>query len=142
MDVGFWAKALAISSSLGFAVALIARFVPFIPNKVVPKLGYVTILLTNIGLLWQKFLESAGWATASLMPLPDDTFGVAIVYAGFFAFLKPILLIAQPVLVSFIQYVVNRWAHEGGVKPVVENKEPVQVVLNVKSTESPQARMA
>lgn len=142
MDTAFWAKALAISSSLGFAVALIARFVPFIPNKVVPKAGYVTILLTNLVLLWQKFLESAGWAVAQLAPLPDDAFGISIAYAGFFSFLKPILVAAQPILISFIQYVVNRWAHEGGVKPVVENKEPVQVVLNVKSTESPQARMA
>ena len=98
---------------------MLARFIPAINNKIVPKVGFVTILLTNIMLLWQKFLESAGWAVAQLGP---DDGHANIAYAGFLSFLKPLVLIAQPILISFLQQAINSKIHENSVKPVLLNK--------------------
>jgi hypothetical protein len=121
-----WARGLLIASSLGFAVAMVLRIIPQVRNSLVPKVGYITILLANIMLLWQKFLESAGLATASLQN-PD----ASIAYASFFSFLKPVVMIVQPIAISFVQYFVNRLIHEGAVKPVFFNKEPTMPVVTV-----------
>lgn len=121
-----WARGLLIASSLGFAVAMVLRIIPQVRNSLIPKVGYITILLTNVVLLWQKFLESAGLATVT-MTNPDPS----VAYAGFFSFLKPVIMIVQPIAISFVQYFVNRLIHEGAVKPVFFNKEPTVPVVTV-----------
>ena len=111
-----WTNALAISQSLGFIFAMAARFLPFIPTRITPKVGIVSIFLTNIVLLWQKFVESAGLATASLLGAPDER---GIYMAGFGSILKPLLTLALPVLLAAAQYAINRLVHEYGIKPVI-----------------------
>jgi len=123
-----WAHAVGISQSLGFAFAMLARFVPFIPTRIAPKVGIVTIFLTNIMMLWSKFVESAGIATTALME-PITEHGVYM--AGFGSILglilKPILIVAQPIALSAGQYWLNRLFHEGGIKAVIA-KSGVPVV--------------
>jgi len=121
-----WKQALLISGSLGFVLAMVLRVIPQVKNTIVPIVGYVTILLANVVLLWQKFVESAGLATVSLQNPDHD-----ISYAGFFSFLKPVLVIVQPVAISFVQYFLNRIVHEGAVKPVLFRKEPTLPVMTV-----------
>jgi hypothetical protein len=108
-----WAQALVVSQTLGYTIAFLGRVVPFIPNKVVPKIGYFTILLTNIVTLWHGFADNASTVAAAL----DDHFGVTVSYAGFWgalgAVLKPVISIAQPIGLSYLQYWLNRLAHEG-----------------------------
>lgn len=117
MDAEFWAKALAISGSLGFVVSMALRYLPGVKNRLVVPIGYITIVLTNVALLWGEFIRNAGFAVGQL---PDDSFGVSMVYAGFFGFLKPLLVVAQPILISAIQMLLNRVTHEGAIKPLVK----------------------
>ena len=118
-----WQHALAASQTIGFAFAFAARYLPesLIKNKVVPKIGFVSIWVTNLALLWNTFLKSAELTTAHLLG-PMSEHGVYM--AGFASVLgivfKPLLVIAQPTLLSFGQYWLNRVFHEGGVKPVAK----------------------
>jgi hypothetical protein len=114
-----WTQAIAISQSLGFVFAMAARFVPFIPTKITPKVGIITIFLTNVMMLWSKFVESAGVATVAILG-PDPHSGVALAGFGWLAvLLKPIIVIAQPALLSAAQFAINRWFHEFGIKAVI-----------------------
>jgi hypothetical protein len=99
---------------------MLSRFLPFIPTRITPKVGIVTIFIANIALLWTKFVESAGVATVAILG-PVDHHGVAL--AGFGSILglilHPIITIAQPILLSSAQFWLNRLFHEGGIKAVV-----------------------
>ena len=117
--------ALAVSQALGFAVAFVCRYSPGLKNKITPAVGYVTLLLTNIGLLWQKFVETAD---VGAIALTQHVSGVA--YAGFFSILsavvlKPILTLAQPLVLTVAQLALNRLFHEVGIKAVVGSSSPV-----------------
>ena len=111
-----WAAALAISQSVGFVFAVIARMVPAIPNRLVPKIGFITILLTNLGLMWDNFVRAAGLIGAP--PEPGSEIAMGGIGSVFAAILKPIAIVALPVLLSTIQYWVNKWTHDNSVKVI------------------------
>mgnify|MGYP001485526648 CR=1 FL=1 len=115
-----WTTALAASQTLGFVFAMAARFFPFIPTRITPKVGIITIFATNCLMLWTKFVESAGVATVTILG-PVDHHGVALAGFGSIlgAILHPIIAIAQPILLSSAQFWLNRLFHEGGIKAVI-----------------------
>ena len=116
-----WQHAIAASSTLGFAFAFAARYIPGIKNRAAPIVGFVTIVITNLTLMWQTFVKNAELAQVYFNgPIFEHHIALAGFGSIFGAILQPIMVIAQPIVLSTAQLWLNRLFHEGAVKPMVK----------------------
>jgi hypothetical protein len=112
-----WEAALFLSTLLGQVAGFAGRIFPFIPNQVIPKIVLGVNILGNLLLVANKFLEAAAIGVPGVawyVPEPSE-----VAAAGFFGFLKPLLVAVGAAAVSAAQLAVQRWVHEKALKPAV-----------------------
>lgn len=112
-----WEVALLLATLIGTACGTVGRYVTWIPNKLVPKIVLLVNIAGNLILVANKFLEAANIGVPGVawyhVDLPTD-----VSYAGFFSFLKPILVAAGSAIIGYAQLALQRWVAEKGIKPV------------------------
>jgi hypothetical protein len=111
-----WGQALIVATLAGQFFGMAARWLPFIPNVLAPKVTWIAATLANLVLVMQKFIESAGWGGVAWYVVPDSDVGLA--GFGWFS-LKGVAAIVGASLIAYVQTAFTRWVGEKGAKPVV-----------------------
>lgn len=107
-----WEQALIVATLLGQFFGMAARWLPFIPNVLAPKVTWLAAFIANLALVVQKFMQAAGWEGAWI----QNQDGTALAGAGPLWFLAAIVLAG---LFAYAQVAAVRWVGEKGAKPVV-----------------------
>lgn len=115
-------EALAASGtvlSVGFIVGMLGRFLPFVPNKLVPGLTTIANILLAASMVVRKVVAAASGVSWIEMPWDE---GYAM--AGIGNFFGSLGIFVGTVTWGFLTTAVQRWLWEKAGKPALVPKSP------------------
>lgn len=79
------AVAIGWATTIGGVLAFVWRLVPGLSNRLVPVFAVVTTVLADVGLVWNKFIEALGPATAAslgFVPIGSEEISAAGIFGS------------------------------------------------------------
>lgn len=109
-----WEQALLAATMAGQFFGMAGRWLPFIPNRLAPKITWAAAFAANLLLVMQRFIEATGWGGVAWYDMGGD----GTVLAGFFS-LKGFVALVGGAMLAYMQTAFTRWVGEKGAKPVI-----------------------